>query len=238
MGKPTGGSIELLGLDHLRCEVALKQRAAYAGPELNYSAWGTIAKAARFVRGFRPTWDDAYAEHLSRLFGLDLDSYIATLSFGDRTKVAILLALAWKPQVIVLDEPTTGLDAQSRRLLFNELLEVIQDEARTVLISSHQIVELERFADQVGILHKGKLLAEGSIAELLQQRYCMVQWAVSDPSPFKAAEGIWAMEQVGHLHRAVIDARLCSVQSLEAKGAREIRTQGLTLEELFLALTK
>jgi ABC-type sugar transport system ATPase subunit len=128
----------------------MKQRVGYASPELSFVVWGRVEKAIRFVRGFRPTWDEAYAARLMETFSLSPGDKIATLSFGAKTKLALLLAMAWHPQVLVLDEPTTGLDAHSKRAVFAELLAIVRDEARTVVISSHQLTDLERFADRVG----------------------------------------------------------------------------------------
>jgi ABC-type molybdate transport system ATPase subunit len=113
------------GFDHAREEVAVKQRAAYVGPDLNFAAWGRVGKAIRFIRGFRPTWDEAYCARLMEVLGLAADERISTLSFGARTKLALLLALAWHPQVLVLDEPTTGLDAHSKKVVFTELLAMV-----------------------------------------------------------------------------------------------------------------
>ena len=111
MGSPDAGTIKVCGYDHERDEVAVKQRAAYVGPDLNFIAWGKIGRAIRFNRGFRPTWDDGYCARLMQDFGISADDRIGTLSFGGRTKLALLLALAWRPPLLVLDEPTTGIDA-------------------------------------------------------------------------------------------------------------------------------
>src|SRR5476649_2907014 len=86
---------------------------------------------------------------------------IATLSFGTKTKLSLLLALARRPELLILDEPTTGLDAVAKQQLFTELLKVVEGGERTVLISSHGLTDLERFADHVGMIKNGKLLIEG-----------------------------------------------------------------------------
>jgi ABC-2 type transport system ATP-binding protein len=237
MGSPDAGTIKICGLDHERDEVAVKQCAAYVGPDLNFVAWGKIGRAIRFHRGFRPTWDDAYCARLMHDFGISADERIGTLSFGGRTKLALLLALAWRPQVLVLDEPTTGIDAHSKKAVFAEMLNIVRDEARTVFISSHQIPDLERFADQVGVLHKGRLVAEGSTGELVE-RHLQAEWVAENAGNFAHVPGLTLQEQEGPHWRGVIDTRICPVPSLVQRGARDVRTQPLTLEDLFLALTQ
>ncbi len=237
MGSPDAGTIKVCGLDHERDEVAVKNCAAYVGPDLNFVAWGKIGRAIRFTRGFRPTWDDAYCARLMQDFGISADEKIATLSFGGRTKLALLLALAWHPQVLVLDEPTTGIDAHSKKAVFSELLAIVRDEARTVFISSHQLSDLERFTDRVGVLHKGRLLAEGATGELIE-RHLQAEWEAENVESFAHVPGLTLQEREGSRWRGVLDTLTCPLNSLAQRGAREVQTQALTLEELFLALTK
>jgi ABC-2 type transport system ATP-binding protein len=237
MGSPDAGTIKVCGYDHERDEVAVKQRAAYVGPDLNFIAWGKIGRAIRFNRGFRPTWDDGYCARLMQDFGISADDRIGTLSFGGRTKLALLLALAWRPPLLVLDEPTTGIDAHSKKAVFAEMLNIVRDEARTVFISSHQISDLERFADRVGVLHKGRLVAEGSTAELVD-RHVQAEWVAENADAFAHTPGLTVQERDGPHWRGVLDTLTCPLHTLELRGARDVRTQPLTLEDLFLALTQ
>jgi ABC-2 type transport system ATP-binding protein len=236
MGAPDSGAIKVLGLDHALDDVAMKQRVGYASPELSFVVWGRVEKAIRFVRGFRPTWDEAYAARLMETFSLSPGDKIATLSFGAKTKLALLLAMAWHPQVLVLDEPTTGLDAHSKRAVFAELLAIVRDEARTVVISSHQLTDLERFADRVGVLHRGRLVAEGGTAELVE-RHVFAEFE-ADGDTVQQLGGLHVQEHEGSHWRVVLDTARSPVESLTRAGARDIHTQSLTLEELFLVLTK
>ena len=237
MGSPDAGTIKVCGYDHERDEVAVKQRAAYVGPDLNFIAWGKIGRAIRFNRGFRPTWDDGYCARLMQDIGISADDRIGTLSFGGRTKLALLLALAWRPPLLVLDEPTTGIDAHSKQAVFAEMLNIVRDEARTVFISSHQISDLERFADRVGVLHKGRLVAEGSTGELVD-RHVQAEWVAENADAFAHTPGLTVQERDGPHWRGVLDTLTCPLHTLELRGARDVRTQPLTLEDLFLALTQ
>lgn len=236
MGMPDAGSIRVMGLDHARDEVAVKQQTAYVGPDLSYAAWGKISRAIRFVRGFHPGWDDAFASRLMQSLGLSLSDRIATLSFGGRMKLSLLLAMAWRPQFLVLDEPTTGLDAHSKKAIFAELLAIVKDESRTVLLSSHQITDLERFADNVTILHQGRMLTEGATVDLVA-RHLQVEFQCEDAT-LRQLPGLTVQEQEGTRWRGIIDIQTAPIETLTQRGAREVRTQALTLEELFLALTQ
>ena len=237
MGSPDAGTIRVCGLDHEREEVAVKSCAAYVGPDLNFVAWGKVGRAIRFTRGFRPTWDDACCSRLMQDFGISANDRIATLSFGGRTKLALLLALAWHPKILVLDEPTTGIDAHTKKAVFAELLAIVRDEARTVFISSHQLSDLERFTDRVGVLHKGRLLAEGATGELVE-RHLQAEWEAENADDFAHVPGLTLQEREGSRWRGVLDTLTCPLTTLAQRGAREVQTQALTLEELFLALTK
>jgi ABC-2 type transport system ATP-binding protein len=236
MGLPDAGRILVTGLDHSKHEVEVKQRSAYVGPDLNYTAWGKVSKAIRLVRGFHPSWDDAFAARLMDTFGLSPADSITTLSFGGRMKLALMLALAWRPHFLILDEPTTGLDAHSKKAVFAELLAIVKDEARTVLISSHQISDLERFADQVGILHQGRLLMTGTPAELTE-RHLQVEFQTDSPA-LRKLPGLTLQEQDGHRWRGVLDTHTTTLAILQQNGIRDLHSQPLSLEDLFIAITR
>jgi ABC-2 type transport system ATP-binding protein len=100
MGAKDAGTIRVLGLDHVRDQVAVKRQAGYVSPDLDYRPWGRVRHAIRFVRGFYPSWDDAYCEHLLDVFDLRPEQSIAAFSFGARTKLALVLALAHRPKLL------------------------------------------------------------------------------------------------------------------------------------------
>src|SRR4030095_8345599 len=127
LGHEDAGAIKVLGLDHRRDEVAMKQQVGYASPEVIFNAWGRVNKLIRFVRGFYPSWDDAYCGRLLDALHIGGDDRIAALSFGSRVKLGLVLALAWHPKILILDEPTADLDAVSKQEIFSELLAAVPD---------------------------------------------------------------------------------------------------------------
>ncbi len=235
MGRNDTGHIRVLGLDHRANEVELKRRVAYLSPDLSYAAWGKIGKAIRFVRGFYPGWDDAYCAELMRRFRLADDDKIAALSFGAKTKLGLLLALARRPEVLILDEPTTGLDAVSKQEVFGELLRTVEDGERTVLISSHGLGDIERFADHVGMIKDGRLLLEGRTDQIVD-RYRLVEFFTAGALREAAPEGLVILKRADDRCHALLDQCSGARSWLERQGARDLSLTRLTLEDLFVAL--
>jgi ABC-2 type transport system ATP-binding protein len=237
MGRNDAGSIRVLDLDHRADEVALKRRVAYVSPELNFMVWGKVGKAIRFVRGFFPDWDDAYCSALMKSFRLSDTDKIATLSFGAKTKLSLLLALARRPQVLVLDEPTTGLDAVSKQEVFGELLKTVEDGERSVLISSHGLSDIERFADHVGMIKDGKLLLEGRTDEIVD-RFRVAEFFTVNGTKIENRPGLTVLRRTENRWHALLDQQSDAEKFLQARGAKNISLTRLTLEDLFVALAK
>jgi len=237
MGRNDGGTIRVLGLDHRADEVSLKYRAAYVSPDLNFQVWGKVGKAIRFVRGFYPDWDEAYCNALMKAFDLDAGEKISTLSFGARTKLSLLLALSRRPEILVLDEPTTGLDAVSKQQVFSELLKAVEDGERTVLISSHGLSDIERFADHIGMIKNGKLLLEGRTDEIVD-RFRMAEFFSDNKTPFQNRDGFVVLKHDENRWHALVDQQSSGQDWLQARGAQNISLTRLTLEDLFVALAR
>jgi ABC-2 type transport system ATP-binding protein len=234
MNQPDNGTLELLGRDLKTEEVEIKRRTAYVSPDLNYQAWGTVGRAIAFVSGFYPDWDQRRCERLQIDFGVHAEEKISTLSFGARIKLALVMALSRDAELLLLDEPTVGLDAVSRRQLFTELLAFMQKEDRTILISSHQISDLERFADHVAIIKQGKLLTAGRMDELVE-RYCQVHVRLSaNTSP--VGPGIRVIKRDGDRVQLLLDLSVTKREALVLPGIEVISETPLALEDLFLAL--
>ncbi|MFN0126587.1 MAG: ABC transporter ATP-binding protein [Verrucomicrobiales bacterium] len=236
MGGRDAGTISAAGFDNERDEVAMKRVVTYSSPDTTFAAWGTVGRAVRFVSSFYPEWDAALCLRLLGLFRLHPEEKIAALSFGARTKLSLLLALCPKPQILVLDEPGTGLDPESRQILFGELLRLVQDESHTVLISSHQLSDLERFADHIGILAEGSLVCEGATADLVA-RHRMLEYSLSAGGMLPAMSGFHVRRIQAGRTLAVVDLEMHPVGTLEARGVCVHSQTELPLEEIFLAIT-
>ena len=236
MGRPDGGNMFVAGYDAQSQEREMKLRATYVSPDTQFTVWGTVGKAIAFVQGFYPNWDSAMCDRLLELFRLGKAEKIALLSFGARTKLSLLLALCPQPEVIVLDEPTTGLDPEARKFLFEELLRFVADENRTVLISSHQLSDLERFADHLGVLSQGRLICQGQTADFAQ-RYQLVEYEMDSLQALPEMPGFIPRKASGGLHQAVVDLVVHPANTLETRGLKIHSQTKLPLEEIFIALT-
>jgi ABC-2 type transport system ATP-binding protein len=235
MGAKDGGRITVFGVDHITNEVAMKQRVGYVSPDLDFRPWGRVSSAVHFVRGFYPTWDDAYCRRLLQAFDVGWDEKIAVLSFGARIKLALILALSWRPDLLVLDEPTVGLDAISKQQVFAELLAAVRNEDRTVFISSHAITDLERFADHVGMIKRGRLVLEGPVTEVLD-RYRLVDLIARGDDDPGDHEGLVVQAKTGNRYRVLLDQTRLPADGLESIGFSPVADARLSLEELFVAL--
>ena len=161
------GTAEILGLDTARRGPEARAQAGYV-PERSDHGYRSMTCAAllNHAAAYYPAWDQSYVDRLSRAFGLQLDRKAGTLSKGEGRRLQLVLALGHRPPVLLLDEPTDGLDPVVRNRTFSLLAEHLADTPTTVLISTHQIHELESLADHVGVLRNGRLVAQMSRDEL------------------------------------------------------------------------
>ncbi len=236
IGRPDAGTITILGLDNRKGEVEVKKQLGYVSPDLKYHAWGKVGNAIRFVKQFYPDWDDAYSTQLMQQLRLTGDMRIGTLSFGERVKLALVVALSHHPKLLLLDEPTAGLDAVAKQDVFGELLSMVQDEARTVLISSHNLADVERFADHLGIIKEGKLLLEGPTSDLLE-RFRLVDITM-DNGRARSLAGVRILREDGTRRRLLLDTQETRLETLVQSGGHDPVVAPLSLEDLFVALMR
>lgn len=164
--KPDAGTIELLGETTSRINTRQKQSIGYVSQEQTFYPWMTGQALGRFVSGLYPTWDSDEFERLLSVLEVPAQRKVSQLSGGMKVKLALALAIAPRPKLLILDEPTAGLDPVARR----EFLDVIRRQARhhqrTTFFSSHLIDEVERVSDRVGIIHRGRMQYEGDLKSL------------------------------------------------------------------------
>src|SRR5712664_3562928 len=153
-----GGSVRVFGLDPVADPVAVLSRIGYLSEENDLPGWMRVDELMRYSRAFYPAWDDAYAEELRQMFALDPAAKIKNLSKGQRARAGLLIALAYRPELLVLDEPSSGLDPIVRRDILGAVIRTIADEGRTVLFSSHLLGEVERVSDQVAMIKAGRIV--------------------------------------------------------------------------------
>jgi ABC-2 type transport system ATP-binding protein len=152
------GSVRVFGLDPVADPVGVLSRIGYLSEENDLPDWMRIDELIRYSRAFYPAWDDDYAEELRRSFALDSSAKIRTLSKGQRARAGLLVALSHRPDLLVLDEPSSGLDPIVRRDILGAIIRTIAGEGRTVLFSSHLLEEVEQVADHVTMIDHGRIV--------------------------------------------------------------------------------
>jgi ABC-2 type transport system ATP-binding protein len=160
------GSVRVFGRDPVADPVAVLSRIGYLSEENDLPGWMRVGELMRYSRAFYPSWDDAYAEELRTAFALDSGARIRTLSKGQKARAGLLVALAYRPQLLVLDEPSSGLDPIVRRDIVGAVIRTIADEGRTVLFSSHLLDEVEQVADHVTMIDRGRIVLSAPLGEI------------------------------------------------------------------------
>jgi ABC-2 type transport system ATP-binding protein len=151
------GSVRVFGLDPVADPVGVLSRIGYLSEERDLPGWMRVDELFRYSRAFYPDWDDAYARELQNTFALDPTAKIKNLSKGQKARAALLIALAYRPELLVLDEPSTGLDPIVRKDIVGAIIRTIADEGRTVLFSSHLLEEVEQVADHITMISRGRI---------------------------------------------------------------------------------
>jgi ABC-2 type transport system ATP-binding protein len=163
------GEVRVFGLDPVKDPVSVLGRIGYLSEQPELPEWMTVGEFIRYTQAFYPRWDPKYAEQLRQQFGLDLDKRIRVLSKGQRAKLGLLAAQAHRPDLLLLDEPSSGLDPIVRNDILAAVIRTVADEGRTVFFSSHLLEEIERVADHIAMLHQGKLVLCAPLDEIKMQ---------------------------------------------------------------------
>ncbi|MCH9648015.1 MAG: ABC transporter ATP-binding protein [Deltaproteobacteria bacterium] len=230
------GSIRVFGLDPVADPVAVLSRLGYLSEENELPNWMRVDELIRYSRAFYPRWDDAYAEELRDTFGLDPKARIGKLSKGQKARAGLLIALAYRPELLVLDEPSSGLDPIVRRDILAAVLRTIASEGRTVLFSSHLLDEVEQVADHVTMLSQGSLTLSAQLAVIKKAyRWVTVRFQEPRTQPPTIAE-VLRWEQQGQEWIALARGDVEQLTSaLAGQKGRVICERLPSLDEVFVA---
>ena len=152
------GNVRVFGMDPVAAPAAVLGRIGYLSEQPDLPGWMRVEELLRYTQAFYPRWDPHYAGTLREQFGLDPDARVKTLSKGQRAKLGLIAAQAHRPDLLLLDEPSSGLDPIVRRDILEAVIRTVTDEGRTVVFSSHLLDEVERVCDHLAMLHEGRLL--------------------------------------------------------------------------------
>src|SRR5688572_20908828 len=152
------GVVRVFDRDPVEDPVGVLGRIGCLSEDRDLPDWMRVDELLRYMQAFYPTWDESYAEDLRRQFELEPRQKVGTLSRGQRARAGLVTALAHRPDLLVLDEPSSGLDPVVRQDILGAIVRTVAEEGRTVLFSSHLLDEVERVADRVALVHDGRLV--------------------------------------------------------------------------------
>jgi ABC-2 type transport system ATP-binding protein len=232
------GKVRVFGVDPAEQPVQVLGEIGYLSEEPDLPGWMRVRELLRYVQAFYPAWDERFAESLREQFALDPNARVRALSKGQRARVGLIAALAYRPALLVLDEPSSGLDPIVRRDILTAIIRTIAEEGRTVLFSSHLLSEVERVSDRIAMLKSGRLVFSGDLADV-KQSYHRVTLRFDQPltSHPNVAGGVgWSGG--GQEWTALFNVPAEQVEwSASSLGGRIVQRGAPSLDEIFFART-
>lgn len=226
--------------------VEIRRRIGFVTEDKELYPYMTVEQIVRFTRPFFPTWRDDLAQRYLEIFELPLKRKIPDLSKGMRSKLMLLLAISHQAELLILDEPTDGLDPAATEDVLRELVAIAAASGTTIFFSSHQLVEVERIADHIGIIHRGKLVATGSLDDMKAQ-YQRLNVVLADSNsntssltlPAHWPEGVESVRQEGRVVSILASYNVDAiVEQARAIPGATVERFPVTLTEIFLEHTR
>jgi ABC-2 type transport system ATP-binding protein len=229
------GEIRVLGHPIPKEQARAKWDIGFVSDDMRLFGSATVAWHMDFVKSIYPGWDEAYAKTLLKRFNLRPEQRIKGLSHGETTKVSLLLVLARRPKLLVLDEPTSGLDPVARHEALTELMEVLKDEDRSILFSSHNTLDVEQISDQITFLDRGRIV-DSNDKEVFLDRWRRIALDVPESTALHTPPGVTEITRSGHTAVVTTNAYTPELEAIYTQAGATVRdVRRLTLEEIFVA---
>lgn len=229
------GEVRVLGHRIPEEQVAAKWDIGFASDDMRLYDSMTLGWHINFMKSIYPSWDDSYVQFLLKRFGLNAEQKIKGLSHGQRVKAALLLVFARRPKLLVLDEPTTGLDPVARNEILRELMDVMVEEGRSVVFSSQNTQDVEQISDQITFIDRGRII-DSMDKEIYLDRWRRLRMEVPEGVALPTLPGVIGIQQSGRLAVAIANAFAPQLpNAYENSGARVHAVESMTLEEIFVA---
>jgi ABC-2 type transport system ATP-binding protein len=245
MARPDAGRVSLFGrgIEDENDSVAARRRIGFVSEAKEMYAHLDVEETVRFTRGFFPNWERDREAELLRRFELPSRRKVTDLSKGMRTKLALLLACCRRADLLIFDEPTDGLDPGSVEEVLETLVGEVAERETTVFFSSHQLSEVERIADHVSLVHRGRVVLDGEL-DTLRQRFHQVRLVIDGisalPKELLGDPAIRTSSITGRVATMLVDGDAAGVveRARLLAAVRSVETRALSLRELFLVHTK
>ena len=234
--QPEQGSVSVLGKPISSNEAAAKQDIGYFADDMRLYKPESIRWHMQFVRSLYPSWDDVYAAQLLERFGLIDQQLVKGLSHGQRVKAMLLLILARRPKLLILDEPTNGLDPVAKQEILAELMRVVEDPERTILYSSHYTQDVEQISDTITFIDRGRVIDSNNRHEFLE-RWKRIKVHASEAWVAPNFDGL-KLESTFRNLRVLTHSQYQEdvVGQLKSSGATIEAIEPMTLEEIFVSV--
>jgi ABC-2 type transport system ATP-binding protein len=230
------GSVRVFELDPVKHPVEVLQRIGYLSEERDLPEWMRIDELLRYTAAFHPRWDQSYADELLDKFGLDAAKKVKHLSKGMRAQAGLIAAVAHRPDLLLLDEPTTGLDPIVRRDILNAIIRTVADDGRTAIFSSHLLDEVEQMSDYVFMIDQGKLVLQGRLDGIKQRHQLLNVRFDTVREELPPIDGILSAERQADIWSIVCNGATGQVpDSLRAIGGQVTHSRSASLQETFVA---
>jgi ABC-2 type transport system ATP-binding protein len=230
------GSIRVFGLDPVANPPGVLSRIGYLSEARDVPGWMRVDELIRYTQAFYPNWDESYAESLRKQFALEPSAKIKHLSRGELAKAALLIALAYRPELLVLDEPSSGLDPVVRRDILEAIVRTVADEGRTVFFSSHLLDEIERVSDRIAMIVNGRVVLDGALDDIREAHHHLT---LRFPKPQDRAPSLnraLSVRGTGYEWSILCNGGRQEVIAQAASlGAQVVEQRCPTLDEIFVA---
>jgi ABC-2 type transport system ATP-binding protein len=240
MLEPQGGRVRVLGMDPREKPVEMKRRVGYVSEDQLLPPFLTVGEVVELHRGLFPTWDPAMARDLMERFELPGRARIRTLSKGQARRVALLCAVAHRPELLLLDEPASGLDPAARREFLETSIRLLNESGTAILFSSHYMTDVERMADRIVMIHGGRVLIDDPLDELREGfSLAMVpRAAFADRERLAALEGCLGIRERADAWHAILRLSPAEARSAlrEKLGLEDVTCRSIPLEDMFVEL--
>jgi len=229
---PDAGEIRLMGQAIPAAQAAAKRDVGYVSADMRLLPQTTFGWHMDFMKSIYPEWDGSYAATLVKRFNLRPEQNARSLSLGERVKAVLLLALARRPRLLILDEPTTGLDPVARHEVISEFMDVLRDDGRSILFSSHNTVDVERISDRITFIDRGRIV-ESSNKEDFLDRWRRIHVQLPAGASLPELPNIVGRVIDGQFVTLTTDRYCEGLRALIGPHVREV--QRMNLEEIFVA---
>ncbi len=232
------GEVRVFGLDPRAEPLEVKRRVGYVSEDQALPPFLKVGEIIDFHRALYPSWDDGIACRLTGRFELSRDVKVKTLSKGQARQVALLCAVAHRPELLILDEPAGGLDPSARREFLETSIHLLNEAGSTILFSSHHMTDVERMAGRVVMIHEGRLLLDSDL-DNLQENYslALIPHGSVEPDDLRGMEACIAVRKRSDAQHAIFSlAPEQTRKNLEERGVTRVRVARIALEDLFIEL--